>query len=114
MASITNQTILHHDFLRGMYNDGYFPNFLVDKIKEILLDVCQQIEQKKPKSDDELFSITHPAIEMINNLEEEFEENDSELETEAREVMGADFDFIVTTYGFKDVDIEDVIAPRDW
>ncbi len=114
MVSITNKTILQYDFLRGMYNDGYFPNFLVDKIKKILLDVCQQIEQKNPKSDDELFTITHPAVELINDLEEEFEENDSELETEAREVMGADFDFIAKTYGFQDVDIEDVIAPRDW
>jgi hypothetical protein len=69
---------------------------------------------KNPKSDDELFTITHPAVELINHLEEEFEENDSELETEAREVMGADFDFIAKTYGFQDVDIEDVIAPRDW
>ena len=106
--------ILNHDFLRGMYNDGYFPNFLVDKIKCILLDVCQQIEEKKPKSADDLFSITHPAVELINDLDEEFGENGSELETEAREVMGADFEFIVKAYGFHDVDIEDVIAPREW
>jgi hypothetical protein len=28
--------------------------------------------------------------------------------------MGAEFEFIVRAYGFQDVDIEDVIAPRDW
>jgi hypothetical protein len=114
MASISNQEILDYDFLRGMYNDGYFPDFLVDKIKNILISVCQQIEDKKPESENDLFSITHPAVELINELEEEFEENDSELETEAREVMGADFEFIVKAYGFSDVDIEDVIAPREW
>ncbi|WP_307648499.1 DUF5713 family protein [Variovorax boronicumulans] len=32
----------------------------------------------------------------------------------AREAIGADFDTIVRTYGFVDVDIEDVIATRDW
>jgi hypothetical protein len=114
MTSITNQKILNHDFLSGMYSDGYFPDFLVDKIKNILLDVCKKIEENNPKSDQDLFSITHSAVERINDLEEEFEENDSELETAAREVMGADFDFIVKTYGFNDVDIEDVIAPREW
>jgi hypothetical protein len=114
MASINSQEILNHDFLRGMYKDGYFPDFLVDKIKNILLEVCSQIEEKKPSSHDELFAITHPAVEKINDLEEAFEENDSELETEAREVMGADFDFIVKAYGFNEIDIEDVIAPREW
>jgi len=28
--------------------------------------------------------------------------------------MGDDFDYIVKAYGFTNVDIEDVIAPREW
>ena len=111
---LTNKKILNHEFLRGMYNDDYFPDFLVDKIKGILLDVCCQIEEKKPESHSDLFLITHQAVEKINVLEKEFEENESELETVAREVMGDEFDFIVKMYGFNDVDIEDVIAPREW
>lgn len=111
---ITNKDILAHDFLREMYDDGFFPNFLVDKIKKILLDACVSIEQVKPDSDRGLFAITHAAVEKINILEEEFHANESELETGAREAMGADFQFIVRAYGFSDVDIEDVIAPRDW
>ena len=114
MSQIKNPAILSHDFLRDMYDDDYFPDFLVDKIKAILLGVCEGIEKKKPASHDALFEITHAAVEEINDLDDEFEENDSELETAAREAMGADFDFIVRTYGFNDVDIEDVIAPRDW
>ena len=113
MAAINSQEILNDDFLHGMYKDGYFPDFLVDKIKNILLEVCSQIEEKKPSFHDEIFAITHTAVEKINHLEEVFEENDSELETEVREVLGADFDFIVNAYGFNEVDIEDVIAPRE-
>ncbi len=112
--SITNEAINSHKFLEDMYNDGYFPNFLVDKIKGILLDLCIQIEAKSPKSNEELYKLSHAATERINKLEDEFEENESELETGAREAMGADFDFIVLTYGFKDADLEEVIAPRDW
>jgi hypothetical protein len=114
MTSIKNEKISKYGFLKDMYEDGYFPNHLVDKIKEILIDVCKNIESKSPKTDEELFSITHKAVEQINELEEEFEENESELETAARESMGADFEFIVRAYGFLDVDIEDVIAPREW
>lgn len=58
--------------------------------------------------------MTHAATEKINELEGEFEEHDSELETVAREVMAGDFDYIVRAYGFTEVDLEDVIAPRDW
>jgi hypothetical protein len=112
--SITNEAINSHKFLEDMYNDDYFPNILVDKIKNILLDLCIQIEAKSPKSNEELYKLSHVTTEKINKLENEFEENESELETGAREAMAADFDFIVLTYGFKDADLEEVIAPRDW
>lgn len=111
---VTNDKIKSRDMLSEMYADGYFPDFLVDKIKAILLDLCEQIEGEKPKDEDSLLKLTHAATERINDLEEEFEENDSELETGAREAMGAEFDFIVRAYGFADVDIKYVIAPREW
>lgn len=97
-----------------MYRDGYFPDFMVDKIKAILVDLCEKIEAQKPQTTESLLQLTHAATESINELEEEFEENDSELETGAREVMADNFDFIVKSYGFENVDIEDVIAPREW
>ncbi|QDU58494.1 DUF5713 family protein [Aeoliella mucimassa] len=111
---VTNDKIKARDILSEMYADGYFPDFLVDKIKVILLDMCEQIEHEQPKDEDSLLKLTHAATKRINDLEEEFEENDSELETGAREALGAEFDFIVRAYGFADVDIEDVIAPREW
>jgi len=112
--SIRNEKIANYDFLRSMYNDGYFPDFLVDKIKNILIELCESIEIKQPQDDESLLMLTHAATERINNLAEEFYENDSELETGAREAMGADFEYIVRAYGFDEVDIEDVISPRDW
>ncbi len=104
----------NHNFLQGMYADGYFPDFLVDRIKAILVELCGSIESEKPQDNEALLKLTHAATDKINDLEEEFEENESELETEAREVMAEDFDYIVKAYGFNDVDIEDVIATREW
>lgn len=111
---IKNARIKRYEFLAGMYKDGYFPDFLVDKIKHILLDLCEKIEEFSPKTQNELLSLTHLATEGINHLEEKFEENESELETEASEAIGEDFEFIVRAYGFDSVDIEDVIASRTW
>ncbi|MEW4568632.1 DUF5713 family protein [Tautonia sp. JC769] len=111
---ITNEKIKGRALLAEMYEDDYFPDFLVDKIKAILLDLCEQIEREQPKDEPSLLTLTHAATERINALEEEFHEHDSELETGAREAMGAEFDFIVRAYGFEEVDIEEVIAPREW
>jgi hypothetical protein len=111
---IANEKVRNREWLGDMYADKYFPGFLVDKIKVVLLDLCEQIEREQPKGDESLLKLTHAATEQINALAEEFEENDSELETGAREAMASDFEFIVRAYGFAEVDIEDVISPRDW
>jgi hypothetical protein len=112
--TIRNPAVDGRTMLAAMYRDEYFPRFLVDKLRAILLQVCEQIEHEKPTSEEGLYAITHAAVERINELQEEFEENDSDIETGAREALGAEFDFIVKAYGFASVDIEDVIAPRDW
>ncbi|HLP11926.1 MAG TPA: DUF5713 family protein [Flavobacteriales bacterium] len=113
-TQIKNEVIKKHAFLEDMYNDKYYPRFLVDKCKHVLLDLCAAIERENPKSLDDLYKLTHAATEEINALEKEFYENDSELETVARECLGMDFVFIATTYGFKDADVEELIAPRNW
>jgi hypothetical protein len=43
-----------------------------------------------------------------------FYENDSEIETVARDCIGMDFEFIANAYGFENVDVEELIATRDW
>ncbi len=111
--SITNERLRNHPFLKAMYGDAYFPAFLVDKGKAILVQLCEDIEAARPTNDAGLLRLTHPATDKFNELAGEFEENDSELETGAREAIGGDFDFIAKAYGF-DVDVEDLIAPRDW
>lgn len=114
LPTITNETILNYSWLRDMYSDTYFPTFLVDKIKDILLNLCFEIEQQKPQNLESLYVLTHAATEKINALEEEFFEQGSELETAARDCMGGDFEAVAMAYGFEDADIEMLIAPREW
>jgi len=111
--SITNQTMVKYPFLAEMYEDGYFPNKLVDKGKAILVRLCETIESTKPQSLDELYRLTHAATEEFNDLAEEFEDEESEIETVARDAIGRDFTAIAAAYGF-DADGEELIAPRDW
>ncbi len=49
----------------------------------------------------------------INDLEEEFEENGSEIETAARDSIGETVDHILKWFDI-DIDVEDAIAEREW
>lgn len=109
-----NPSVAAHEWLAGMYQDGYFPDWQVDKVKAILLQLCSDIETQKPQNDAALLELTHAATERINELQDDFEEDDSEIETVAREVIATDFKYIAHAYGFGQIDIGDLIAPRDW
>lgn len=111
--AIQNEKLHDYPFLQEMYEDEYFPDFLVDKGKAILIRLCERIEAEKPVDDESVYALTHAATEEFNKLQEEFWKNDSEIETAARDCIGTDFYFIVQAYGF-DLDGEEVIAPRDW
>lgn len=110
---LENEKIKQYDFLADMYADAYFPNFLVDKLKEVLLELCEKIEAEQPENLEDLYELTHAATELINELQEDFYEQDSEIETVARDAIGMDFEFIANSYNF-DADVEMLIAPRDW
>lgn len=49
----------------------------------------------------------------INDLQEEFEENDSEIETAARDSIGETVEYILKWFQI-DLDVEDAIQERDW
>jgi hypothetical protein len=102
-----------YPFLAEMYEDDYFPKNLVDKGKTILVRLCERIESEKPQTLDALYQLTHSATEVFNELASEFEEQDSEIETAARDAIGSDFAAIAEAYGFE-ADVEELIAPRDW
>ncbi|GAA0952744.1 DUF5713 family protein [Nonomuraea longicatena] len=109
-----NQQITGHAFLKDMYEDGYYPDHVVDKGREILLRLCESIEAERPSDLAALYVLTQAATEKFNELEAEFEAADSEIETVAREVIGDDFCFVASAYGFADADREELIASREW
>jgi hypothetical protein len=112
-VAIANEKLKHYPFLEEMDRDAYFPAHLVDKGKAILVRLCEAIESEEPADLSALYALTHAATEEFNALAEEFADNDSEIETAARDCIGMDFAAIADAYGF-DADTEELIAPRDW
>ena len=112
--ALQNEKMADYAFLSDMYNDPYFPDALVKKGEDILVALCQTIETDPPENLDELYALTHAATDQFNELQDEFADNDSEIETAAREAIASDFAFIAQAYGFEEAEVEDLIATRDW
>ena len=111
--TLSNGKLATETFLKTMYASAYFPDAAVDKVKDVLVRLCESIERETPADAAALFALTHAATDEINELQEVFWDLGSEIETGAREAIAEEFGVIVSSYGF-DVDIEEVIATRDW
>ena len=70
----------NYKLLDEMYQDDYYPASLVDKVKDELQKVIDLLENGE--TDPEVVQETlDEAVCGINDLQEEFDENDSEIET---------------------------------
>lgn len=99
-------------YLQDMYNDSYYPTFLVDRVKEQIQKMVQFLESGSYSNEmiqDELDKMTI----AINDLEEEFDEHDSEIETVARDSIGTTVEAILQAFKV-DIDIETAIRERVW
>ncbi len=103
---------LEYNLLNDMYNDGYFPDFLVDKVKLLIQDVISFLETGE-RDLEKIQNKFDEMTEAINELQEEFEENHSEIETGARESIGETIEYILKWFDI-DIDTEDAIASREW
>jgi hypothetical protein len=109
---IQNKKVSEHTFLQSMLADTYFPKHLVGKGQDLLHQLAERIEREAPEGK-AVYELTRDTAEAFNELQKEFWEAGSDIETAAREAIGSDVEFVLKTYGY-DVDIEEVIANREW
>ena len=102
----------NYKLLDEMYQDNYYPTFLVDKVKDELQKVIDLLESGE--NDIEVVQETlDKAICGINDFQEEFDENDNEIETLTRECIAATVDYILEWFGIP-IDTEEAIRKGDW
>ncbi len=101
-----------YEFLKDMYEDPFYPDFLVDKIKGLMVPVITLLESGE--QDAGIIQETLDTMTLgINDLCEEFEDNDSEIETVARESIAQTVMDILEWFAVE-IDIEDALAERMW
>lgn len=102
----------NYKLLDEMYQDGYYPDFLVDKVKAELQKVIDLLE--RGETDTEFIQEKlDEAVCAVNDLQDEFDENDSEIETVARDCIGTTVGYILEWFGIP-IDVEEAIRERDW
>ena len=102
----------NYKWLDEMYQDEYHPNFLVDKVKDELQKVIDLLESGETNTETVQEKLDE-VVCAINDLQEEFDENDSEIETVARDCIGVTVEYILEWFGIP-IDIEEAIRERDW
>ena len=100
----------NYKLLDEMYQDEYYPNFLVDKVKDELQKVINLLETGE--TDTEIIQKKLDEA-TFNDWQEEFDENDSEIETVARDCIGETVGYILEWFGIP-IDVEEAIRERDW
>lgn len=98
--------------LEDMYDDGYFPDFLVDKVKGLVQEVIAFLETGETDLDQIQQKFDQMTI-AVNDLQDEFDKNGSEIETMARESIGETVEYILRWFDIE-LGVEDAIRERDW
>ncbi|MDO3410351.1 DUF5713 family protein [Saccharibacillus sp. CPCC 101409] len=99
-------------YLQNMYRDDYYPDFLVDKIKARLEQLAQFL-QAGPQDNEAVQRKLDEMTLAINEIQDEFYEHDSELETVARDCIAETTEQILQAFGV-DIDLETALRERDW
>ena len=102
----------NYKLLVEMYLDEYFPDFLVDKVKDEIQKVIDLLETGE--TDTEIIQKKlDEMVCVINDLQEEFDENGSEIETVARDCIGENVGYVLKWFDIP-LDVEEAIRERDW
>ena len=102
----------NYKLLEEMYQDEYYPDFLVDRVRDEIQKVISLLESGETDTEAVQEKLDE-AVCAINDLQEEFDENDSEIETMARECIAAAVAYILEWFGIP-IDIEEAVRERDW
>ena len=102
----------NYKLLEEMYEDEYYPDFLVDKVKAQLQKVIDLLESGETDREAVQEKLDE-AVWAINDLQGKFVLNDSEIETVARDCIGESVGYILEWFGIP-IDVEEAIRERDW
>ncbi len=99
--------------LQTMYEDTYYPHYLVDKIKWQLIHLIEFMEDVETDKVDLIQEKLDEFTMFINSLQQEFWDQDSEIETVAQECIASSLEYILQWFKI-DIPLEMALREREW
>ncbi|MFU8926455.1 DUF5713 family protein [Acinetobacter puyangensis] len=103
---------MNDDLLLPMYEDDYYADDLVEKIKTVLIDFSLHV-QKTTKPED-IYSFANEAVQKINRLKPLFEERECAIDDIAADYIAEAMLMIVQDSGYFDFDIQELMAYKEF
>lgn len=104
---------MNNDLLLDMYDDGYYADHLIDRIKHVLIhDFALPIAKINIETD--IYHHANEAIRKINKLKPLFEEAECELDGLAADHVAEAMMMILQDAGHFDIDPQELLAAKEW
>ncbi|MCU4596746.1 hypothetical protein KTJ13_12905 [Acinetobacter radioresistens] len=104
---------MNNELLTPMFEDEYYPDELVSRIKQLLLQFSEKITASSLSQTD-IYSSAQEIIVQINKMKPKFEQMDSSLDDAAADYIAEAMMMVVQEAGYLDIDMEELVANREW
>ena len=104
---------MNDELLTPMFEDEYYPDELVSRIKQLLLKFSEKITASSLSNTD-IYSSAQEIIVQINKMKPKFEQMDSSLDDAAADYIAEAMMMVVQEAGYLDIDMEELVANREW
>ena len=99
--------------LQAMYEDSFYPYYLVDKIKWQFIHLIEFLEEADLKDQAAIQNRLDEFTLFINSLQQEFWDQDSEIETVARECIANNLEYILQWFKVQ-IPVDTALREREW
>lgn len=104
---------MNDDLLLDMYDEGYYAEHLIDRLKQLLnTDFAASIAKIKIEAD--IYHHANEVIRKINKLKPLFEEAECELDGVAADHISEAMMMILQDAGYFDIDQQELLAAKEW
>ena len=104
---------MNDDILLDMYDEGYYAEHLVDRVKHLLnADFAKAIQTVK--NDADIYHAANEVIRKINKLKPLFEEAECELDGVAADHISEAMMMLLQDEGYFDIDQQELLAAKEW
>ncbi len=100
------------DLLLPMFDDEYYPDILVAEVKQHVETFAKKVV--KAKSEGDIYHFAHEAVISINAMKPQFEDLDSSLDDTAADYIAEAMMMAAQAEGYMDIEMEELVANREW